>query len=136
MDTAKNSPTCSHTGPPHTAAISPATPPSTNQMDVNPAVAASATPKMMIAAIHIVVAMSVSPPLRISPMMPASAPMPTSTAPASHLFLGDRLVRKAPTALPSVARGRGAASCSGAGRVSAAAAGTGASSANRSAMDT
>lgn len=45
MDTAKNSPTCSHTGPPHTAAISPATLPRTNQMDVNPAVAASATPK-------------------------------------------------------------------------------------------
>ncbi len=44
--------------------------------------------------------------------MPPSAPMPSSTAPAIHLFLGDRLVRKAPTALPSVARGRGAASCS------------------------
>ena len=135
MDTAKNSATCNHIGALHTAAISPATPPSTNQMDVSPAVAASATPKMMMAAIQIVVAISAFPPFRISPMMRLSAPIPSRTAAASHLFFGDRFVRNAPTAPRSVARGSAAGSGS-ASDTGAAAAGMGASWANRSAMDT
>ncbi len=61
MDTAKNSAICSQMGPPHIAAISAATLPSTNQMDVNPAVAASATPKIMMAAIHIMLSPCLRP---------------------------------------------------------------------------
>ena len=110
--------------------------PNTNQMDVRPAVTASTTPKMMMAAIQIAVDISVLPPFRQRPMRPLSAPMPSRTPAASHLFFGDRLVRKAEKALCSVSRGRGCCGVSGGVSVTAGCAGGGASSANMSAMDT
>lgn len=114
MDTTKNSVSCSHTGPSQMAAISPATLPSTNQMDVSPAVAASTTPKSTIAPIQITVAISLLPPFRHRPIRPASAATPARIPAASHLFRGARLLKNAASERCSDSVGSGAGSGSGA----------------------
>lgn len=100
------------------AAISPATEPTTNQMDVSPTVMASTTPKITMAAIQISVIISVLPPFRHSPSTRARARV-TATAPMpSHFSRGARLAKNADSAVFRVFSGSGAlgTSCTGASR--------------------
>ena len=65
MDTISKTANCSHSAAPSSVATSAATAPTTNQIDTSPAVAASAMPKMMMAAIQIMVIISSAPPFKL-----------------------------------------------------------------------
>ena len=101
------------------AAMSPASEPTTNQMDASPTVTASTTPKITMAAIQIMVIISVVPPFRQSPSARARASVPATAPRPSHFSRGDRLAKNADSAVFRVFSGSGGVSgagCAGACR--------------------
>ena len=65
METARKTTICSQSTAPSSSESSAATAPATNQMETSPAVAASAMPKMTMAAIHTNVMLPPEPPFML-----------------------------------------------------------------------